>query len=191
MRRPGSTAALFIGMFLLFAGRGHAEVEIRCDPAQVTARQGEKIMLHFTVRNRSRQRLESPGNILISYHVRDTAGRDVRFDNRRFSLPLPVRPGATARFDLPVFFSIAPGSYLLEWDLVREGEFWGRDRGWKTATISLRLLPLVAPAFRKDQLPTFYESGRGLLDRGQYLLRQVLRNNEIRRTEILRLRRRQ
>ncbi len=180
MRRSGAVAALFIGCFLLFPWRGQSQVEIRCDPAQVTARQGEKIVLHFTLRNRSRQRLESPGNIFISYHVRDTTGRDVRFDNRRFSLPEPVRPGATVRFDLPVYFSIDPGAYMLEWDLVREGEFWGRDKGWKTAAVSLRLQPLVTPAFRNEHLPTFYQSGRGLFDRGQYLLRQVLLNNEVR-----------
>ena len=103
-----------------------------------------------------------------------------RFDNRRFSLPVPVRPGATARFAVPVYFSLDPGAYRLEWDLVREGEFWGRDKGWKTAAVELGLLPLVPADFRGAWLPTFYESGRDWLDREQYLLRQVLRNNEIR-----------
>ena len=103
-----------------------------------------------------------------------------RFDNRRFSLPVPVRPGATARFSVPVYFSLDPGAYRLEWDLVREGEFWGRDRGWKTAAVELNLLPLVTAGFRSAWLPTFYESGRDWLDREQYLLRQVLRNNEMR-----------
>lgn len=180
MRRLGPAAALFIGCWLLFPGRGQGQVELSCHPAQVTARQGEKVVLHFTVRNRSRLRLETAANYFLSYHVRDLAGGDVRFDNRRFALPAPVRPGATAGFALPVFFSHQPGSCRLEWDLVREGEFWGRDKGWKTAAVSLQLLPLMAPAFRKEHLPTFYQSGRGLIDRGQYLLRQMLLNNEVR-----------
>lgn len=177
MRRA---ALLLLALLPLRAVLAAAEVEIGCAPAAVTALQGEKVVLHFTVRNRSRLRLETAANYFLSYHVRDAAGRDVRFDNRRFALPAPVRPGATAAFDLPVYFRHAPGSYLLEWDLVREGQFWGRDKGWSPAAVSLRLLPLVSRAFQKSWLPTFWESGSAGLDRGQYLLRQTLRNNEIR-----------
>lgn len=173
-------AVLLLGLFLLVPTLGGAQVEISCSPARVNARQGEKVVLRFLVRNRSQRRLDLGGNLFLSYHVRDRAGRDVRFDNRRFLLPVPIRPAATAAFDLPVYFSVAPGSYLLEWDLVREGEFWGRDRGWRTATVDLRLLPLVSPDFKKDWLPTFWASGSDRLDREQYLLRQVFRNNEIR-----------
>jgi hypothetical protein len=178
-RRRGAPAVLLL-LAAMAAGLHGAEVEIACTPGRVTARQGEKVLLRFAVRNRSSWRLEQAGNLFLSYHVRDAAGKDVRFDNRRFSLPQPVRPGAEARFELPAYFSLAPGSYRLEWDLVREGEFWGRDKGWKTAAMTLDLLPLVAPEFRGAWLTTFYESGREWLDREQYLLRQVLRNNEIR-----------
>ncbi|MBE0664446.1 MAG: hypothetical protein IH584_01390, partial [Candidatus Aminicenantes bacterium] len=149
-------------------------------PFQATARQGEKIILNFTVSNRSAYTLNQAGNFFISYHVRDLSGRLVRFDNRRFSLPLTVKPGSTAHFSLPVYFSLGPGNYRLEWDLVREGEFWGLDKKWESCFFRLRLLPLVAPDFRKAWLPTVYESGREWLDREQYLLRQVFLNNEIR-----------
>jgi len=175
-------AALVVLLLLpaVVAGLRGAEVEIACSPARVTARQGEQVMLQVVVRNRSAFRLEQPGNFFLSFHAADPAGKMKRFDNRRFSLPVPVRPGATARFSVPVYFSLDPGAYRLEWDLVREGEFWGRDRGWKTAVVELNLLPLVTAGFRSAWLPTFYESGRDWLDREQYLLRQVLRNNEMR-----------
>ncbi len=175
--------ALLAVLLLLAAatpGLSGADVEITCAPARVTARQGEQVMLQFVVRNRSAFRIETAGNFFLSFHAADASGRMRRFDNRRFPLPAPARPGATTRFALPVYFSLEPGAYRLEWDLVREGEFWGRDRGWKTAAVTLDLLPLVAPDFRCAWLPTFYESGREWLDRMQYLLRQVLRNNEMR-----------
>jgi hypothetical protein len=174
-------AALVVLLLLpaVIAGLRGAEVEIACSPARVTARQGEQVMLQVVVRNRSAFRLEQPGNFFLSFHALDPSGNMKRFDNRRFSLPVPVRPGATTRFAVPVYFSLDPGAYRLEWDLVREGEFWGRDRGWKTAAVELNLLPLVAADFRSAWLPTFYESGRDWLDRLQYLLRQVLRNNEL------------
>ncbi|MBN2345178.1 MAG: hypothetical protein JXO51_02230 [Candidatus Aminicenantes bacterium] len=157
-----------------------AEVVLSCTPAEITARQGGKTVLDFTVRNASPFRLEPGSNWFISYHAQDLSGRRLQFENRRFPLPVVVRPRATARFALPVYFSLAPGVYRLEWDLVREGEFWGRDKGWETCSVELRLRPLVTPGFRKAWLPTFFLSGRKGIDHGQYLLRQVLRNNEIR-----------
>jgi hypothetical protein len=178
-RRLASLLVLF-WLSAAAAGLRGAEVEIACSPARMTARQGEQVVLQFVVRNRSALCLEPGGNLFISYHAGDPSGRTKRFDNRRFPLPVPIRPGATARFALPVYFSLDPGFYKLEWDLVREGEFWGRDKGWKTSVNELDLQPLVAPAFRSAWLPTFFASGRDWLDRGQYLLRQVLRNNEIR-----------
>lgn len=173
-------ACLAVLLALASSLRG-AAVRIGCLPARVEARQGEKVVLRFTVRNDSPWLIEAARNFFLSYHVRDEAGRDVRFENRRFGLPVTVRPGAEAHFDLPVYFSMAPGSYRLEWDIVREGDFWGKDKNWRTGETSLRLLPLVSPAFKAAWLPTAYECGRSLIDREQYLLRQILRNNEIRR----------
>ncbi len=180
MKRRRAVFTVLLLLAAAAAGSSGADVEITCAPARVTARQGEQVMLQFVVRNRSAFRLETAGNFFLSFHAADASGSMRRFDNRRFPLPVPARPGATTRFALPVYFSLEPGAYRLEWDLVREGEFWGRDKGWKTAAVALDLLPLVAPDFRRAWLPTFYESGREWLDSMQYLLRQVLRNNEIR-----------
>jgi hypothetical protein len=180
-RRRGNGGLLILSwlLFAFFTLPG-AEVEITITPAQMTARQGEQVLLHFVVRNQSKLKLDAAGNFFISYHVRDLAGRMTHFENRRFSLPVAIRPGAVARFSIPVFFSMDPGPYKLEWDLLREGEFWGRDKGWKTAASELNLRPLVTSDFRSAWLPTFFECGREWLNREQYLLRQVLRNNEIR-----------
>jgi hypothetical protein len=168
---------LLLAFSLRLQGAG---VDVACAPLRVTARQGEMVVLHFVVRNFSAYTLEQAGNFFLSYHARDGSGGMARFDNRRFSLPAPVKPGATARFSVPVYFSLDPGSYRLEWDLVREGEFWGRDKAWRTAAVELRLLPLVAPEFRDLWLPTRFAGGPEWLDAEQYLLRQVFRNNEIR-----------
>jgi hypothetical protein len=181
MMGPGRSGRrlAFVFLLLLCCALPGAEVEIACTPLQATSRQGEKVTLNFTVRNRSAYALDQAGNFFISYHARDLSGRDVRFDNRRFSLPVTVKPGSTAHFAIPVYFSLVPGAYRLEWDLVREGEFWGRAKKWGSCFFGLRLLPLVEPGFRIAWLPTVYESGREWLDREQYLLRQVFLNNEI------------
>jgi hypothetical protein len=179
-RRP---AAVLLALLALLASCRPSRPQqsgLECAPRTLAARQGEKVLLRFIVRNRSAARIATGDRFFVSYHARDRAGRMVRFDNRRFELPAPVRPGASARFEIPVYFSLDPGRYLLEWDLVREGDFWGRDKGWETGAVELDLRPLVSPEFRNAWLPTFWESGSDAIDREQYLLRQVFRNNEIR-----------
>ena len=178
-RWPGFPLAL-LGLLAACSAAQGAGTGITCLPRRVTACQGEKVMLHVVLRNRSALPFDPAGNYFISYHVADPAGHTVRFDNRRFALPAAVKPGSTARFDIPVYFSLEPGAYRLEWDLVREGAFWGRDKGWETGTVDLDLRPLVSAEFRSAWLPTCFASGREWLDREQYLLRQVFRNNEIR-----------
>ncbi len=182
MRRR-SRAALLVLLGLLASCRPAPRERSGLDgaPRTLAARQGEKVLLQVVVRNRSAARIAPGDRFFLSYHARDLAGRMVRFDNRRFDLPAPVRPGATARFEIPVYFSLEPGRYRLEWDLVREGDFWGRDKGWETAVVELDLRPLVEAEFRRAWLPTFWESGSSAIDREQYLLRQTFRNNEIRR----------
>ena len=78
--------ASFLFLFWLSAfaaGLRGAEVEIACSPARVTARQGEQVVLQFVVRNRSAVRLEPGGNLFISYHAGDAAGRMTRFEQVR------------------------------------------------------------------------------------------------------------
>lgn len=179
--RPRTTLLALLGLLVSCRPAPRERSGLECAPRELTARQGEKVLLQVVVRNRSAARIAPGDRFFLSYHARDLAGGMVRFDNRRFDLPAPIRPGATARFEVPVYFSLEPGRYRLEWDLVREGDFWGRDRGWETGAVGLDLRPLDEAEFRRAWLPTFWESGSAAIDREQYLLRQTFRNNEIRR----------
>jgi len=171
-------ALLFLLLLAAFLNIHGGVVEITCSPRSVTAAQGEKIVLQFSLRNGSAYTLRQEERFFLSYHARDGSGRMISYDNRRFTLPQAVRPGRSAVFSVPVYFNLAAGVFKIEWDLVREGEFWGRDKKWRPCDLNLRLLPLVSIPFKKAWLPTFYESGREWLDREHYLLRQTLKNNE-------------
>jgi hypothetical protein len=155
-----------------------AGVEMACRPRHAAAGQGEKIVLQFSLRNGSAYTLSQAEKFFISYPAYDVAGKVIAYENRRFALPRPIKPGGSATFALPVYFNLAPGMYTIEWELVCEGSFWGRSKQWRPCFLSLRLRPLASAAFRKVWLPTCYASGRDWLDREQYLLRQTLKNNE-------------
>ena len=169
---------LFFWLLTAFLSLYGGVVEITCSPRHVTAVLGEKIMLQFSLRNGSAYTLSQVKKFFISYHAYDGSGKLIAYDNPRFVLPQSVRPGSSVTFSIPVYFNLAAGIFSIEWDLVREGEFWGRDKKWRSCWLNLRLRPLLSAAYKKTWLPTFYESGREWLDREQYLLRQILKNNE-------------
>ncbi|MEI6614418.1 MAG: hypothetical protein WCL37_05935, partial [Chrysiogenales bacterium] len=171
-------AILFCWLLTAFLSLYGGVVEITCTPGLVTAVQGEKITLQFSLRNGSAYTLSQVKNFFISYHAYDSSGKLIAYDNPRFVLPQSVRPGNSVTFSIPVYFNLAAGIFKIEWDLVKEGEFWGQDKKWRSCFLNLRLLLLVSAAFKKSCLPTFYESGREWLNREQYLLRQILKNNE-------------
>lgn len=171
-------AVVYCWLLAAFLSLHGGVVELTGTSGLVTAVQGEKIMLRFFLRNGSPYSLSQSKNFFISYHVYDVSGKLITFDNPRFMLPMSVRPGSSVTFSIPVYFNLAAGIFRIEWELVKEGEFWGRDKKWRPCFFNLRLQPLETPAFKKSWLPTFYESGRKWLDREQYLLRQILKNNE-------------
>ncbi len=180
MKRSLPQSLMLILLLLLGCWRAHAGVvELTCTPASLRAVQCEKIMLQFNLHNRSGQVLSQARRFFLSFHAYDASGKLIAFDNPRFALPQPIRSGSSASFTVPVYFNLPAAALIIEWELVKEGEFWGRDKKWPSFFQQVRLLPLVSTAYQKAWLPTFFESGREWLDRGQYLLRQTLRNNEV------------
>ena len=51
-----------------------------------------------------------------------------------------VEPGESARFLLDFLAPGDPGEYVIEWDLVSEGECWFADCGGGTARALLRVV---------------------------------------------------
>jgi hypothetical protein len=82
----------------------------------------------------------SPGaTVNLGYHIRDRVGRVLMWDNERIALPHPVPPGATVRLQAMFRASYTPSDYMVEWDMVSEGECWFQERGSMTATVPLRV----------------------------------------------------
>ncbi len=163
-------------LFFLLLRAVFPAVSLSCFPGGVSAYQGEKVYLTFEVRGLLPDTL---GQLSLSYHLYDSRGRLVRFENPRF------RPPARRKFSLPVFFAAPPGEYTVEFEFLKEGEFWGRDRGWRPCRLRLSLKGLFSPEFRRKYLPrplTFKDES---LVRLQYLLRLTYLNNEIRKNGAL------
>jgi hypothetical protein len=155
-------------------------VDIQCQPDKVSVFQGEKVLLTFEITNHLLESIRPGTNHFISYHLYDEKRKLIAYDNPRFKLPRVLRRKSTTRFELALFFGYqVPGDYIVEFDIVKEGEFWGSHKKWKTGKIKLHLKPLVSPEFKKKYLDFFCSTGNPLLDQEQCLLRLTLRNSEI------------
>lgn len=66
----------------------------------------------------------------LAYHWLDGGGRLVALDGQRTSFPAPVPPGATVELRARLKGPGAGGSWIVEWEMVRENVRWyGPPRG--------------------------------------------------------------
>ncbi len=181
-RKLSAALAIFIIPWILSLPRCllPAEVEINCSPTTISAFQGEKVTVTVEVINNSPTSYRNEANLFFSYHLYDAKGKPISYDNRRFKIPKVLRRKKTTTFQVPLFFDYkTAGDYVVEFDIVKEGEFWGSSKKWKTSKSTLRLKPLLSDEFKGEYLPRICKTGHPLLDHEQYLLRLTLKNSEV------------
>ena len=80
-----------------------------------------------------------PGAVALGAHLLEPDGRVVDRDLARAALAHPVNPGEEIDVTLGVRAPAAVGVFLVELDLVREGEHWFGDDGSPTARVVMRV----------------------------------------------------
>jgi hypothetical protein len=98
-------------------------------PAELDA--SDLYRIPVRLRNIGSQTWDSQGQlpVRVSYRWWTPAGALVLEDALRTDLPHRVEPGHTVRLRARVVTPREPGRYVLEWDLVREGDAWFGDMG--------------------------------------------------------------
>jgi SAM-dependent methyltransferase len=79
------------------------------------------------------------GSVAFGMHLLDVHGRTRDRDFARQALTRDVSPGETIEQTLPFEAPTTPGVFILDVDLVREGEHWFGDDGSPTARVVLRV----------------------------------------------------
>lgn len=172
---------IFILLFILSSLLLYtAEVEITCSPPEISAYQGEKVVLDFKVKNNMVTSIRPEHGYFISYHILDKKGNSISYDNRRFAIPRVLRRRKTTEFKIPLYFEYKKeGDYTIEFDIVKEGEFWGAKKKWQTCRVPLHLKSLFSKEFKNRYLKKFLNTPVPEINKEQYLLRMILKNNEI------------
>jgi hypothetical protein len=78
--------------------------------------------------------------LFLSYHLRDASDEVVRWDGERTPVGRIVDPGEGMRFLAVLTAPDGPGDYILEWDLVSEGECWFAECGSGTLRTGIRVI---------------------------------------------------
>lgn len=65
----------------------------------------------------------------ISYHWFDASGKEIVHDGDRTALKLPLAVGAESEQDVRVYAPKESGAYVVQVDLVKEGQYWFADKG--------------------------------------------------------------
>ncbi len=65
----------------------------------------------------------------ISYHLFDVNGKEILHDGERTALELPIAPGKDKEQDVRVYAPKEAGAYVVQVDLVKEGQYWFADKG--------------------------------------------------------------
>jgi SAM-dependent methyltransferase len=79
-----------------------------------------------------------PGAVALGAHLAEPDGRVLERGLARAALPRPLSPGQETEATLTFLAPTRPGVFLLELDLVREGEHWFGDDGSPVARVVLR-----------------------------------------------------
>lgn len=152
---------------------------IRCDG-------GETVRLTLEIQNQGSNAWSSdaPFPCLVSYHLLDEKSRLLRFENPRTRLPGTVEPGEKVSVTVPLRAPLEKGSYLVEFDLLREGIAWFKDGGGKTLVLPFLVEEkrwpedAFSPSLGYGAITSF-ESSIPELDKLRRLIRLTLEKNEV------------
>ncbi|MBN1936311.1 MAG: DUF2079 domain-containing protein [Anaerolineae bacterium] len=101
-------------------------------PAQMQVKQLYQVSIHL--RNSGSQCWEAGPwlPVRMSYRWWTEEGALLVSESMRTNVPHRVEPGNDAAFEAWIIAPPRPGHYMLEWDLLREGDAWFSERGGQT-----------------------------------------------------------
>lgn len=95
-----------------------------------------------------------PSPFALSYHLLDSSGAVLKYDNPRTAFPQPVLPDQQVTLALKADGNSfpGPGQYRLAFDVVHEGETWFAQKGSPILTLPVQITELQAPTVTPTSL---------------------------------------
>lgn len=120
-------------------GKDLYKAEIRVSKVALSGKAGSTITVPVTVTNLSEATWPafSGDAVRLSYHLRDEDGKTIIWDGPRTKLRANLCAGKSAKLDVVVQMPENRGSYILEWDLVKESVAWFSNKGFATLRVTV------------------------------------------------------
>lgn len=159
---------------------------IQLEKKHLQGQEGGRTLLKFLLSNKSKETWISKGKnpVFLSYHLLNSQKEIISFNNRRFPLSGKIMPGERREMEIFIRNPLEPGTYLLQFDLVKEGLFWYKEKGFYPPTLRLKVNPAQFPEDEKT-LDINYASFSKIQSENRKinmffrLIRLCLNNNEI------------
>lgn len=92
-----------------------------------SAKPNQILDIPILISNKGDTEYNDPTN--ISYHWFDASGKEIVHDGERTALKLPIPVGAESEMTVRVYAPKNSGAYVVQVDLVKEGQYWFADKG--------------------------------------------------------------
>lgn len=92
-----------------------------------SARPNQILDIPVLITNKTETAYNDPTN--ISYHWFDVNGKEIVHDGERTALKLPLAASAESDVTIRISAPKNPGAYVVQVDLVKEGQYWFADKG--------------------------------------------------------------
>ncbi len=157
------------------AGQDYAAA-IQSERLVLQALEGERVPVRLILKNLGRCDWDPQAvpPIFLSYHLMDPDHTLIQFDNRRIPLPGRIESGRSAQMVFDLRTPLQKGTYVLEFDLVREGEAWFED--YDSNTLEVRLQ--VNEKIWSDNKSTRFNSSVPEINQIYKLIRITLEENQ-------------
>jgi len=152
----------------------------------IQSQEGRSYSLSIRLKNTGQKTWQSEGPypVLLSYHLMDSTGHCLQYDNRRYSLSQRIEPKDSITLPVTVKIPLQTGNFILVFDLVREGKAWFEDYGSKPLQIELEISPNNWTDFKDQKILspgsyTYFKSVHPVLNDIYTLIRLTLEENAI------------
>lgn len=113
--------------------------EIDSELTSMTIEKGQPLSVNTVIKNKMYYVISSDDNYFISYHMNRENGVTYIFENPRTTIDA-IDPGHEREVSLRINAPLEAGKYEIEIDIVKEGEYWFKERGERPGVIYLTVL---------------------------------------------------
>lgn len=119
---------------------------LTCDASEVILKSTEITSIPVHIENLGTEIIQSTSSentVFLSFHLLTKEGNSIAHDNDRYAIPEPIRKNqqktVAAVLD-NTKMKLRPGNYIVEFDLVKEGEFWFSEKESKALKIPMKVI---------------------------------------------------